>query len=78
MRTVLCFCTIYGYPAIYRTPATVAATPTVIQENVKHHIGEEEEKIFAQMQQMMSSGDLSNLGSRYEEVKRSALPVAAR
>jgi len=51
---------------------------TVIQENVKHHISEEEEKIFVQMQQMMSSDDLSNLGSRYEEVKRSALPVAAR
>ncbi len=51
---------------------------TVIQENVKHHIGEEEEKIFPQMQQKMGSDELSNLGSRYQEAKRSAMPVAAR
>jgi Hemerythrin HHE cation binding domain. len=51
---------------------------TVIQENVKHHISEEEEKIFPQMQQKMSSDELSNLASRYEEAKKSAMPVAAR
>jgi iron-sulfur cluster repair protein YtfE (RIC family) len=51
---------------------------TVIQENVKHHISEEEEKIFPQMQQKMSSDELSNLGSRYEDAKKSAMPVAAR
>ncbi|WP_292727763.1 hemerythrin domain-containing protein [Methanoculleus sp.] len=51
---------------------------TVIQENVKHHISEEEEKIFPKMQQKMSSDDLSNLGSKFEEAKRSAMPVAAR
>ncbi len=50
----------------------------VIEENVEHHISEEEEKIFPQMQQKMSSDDLSSLGSRYEEAKRSAMPVAAR
>lgn len=50
----------------------------VIQENVKHHISEEENEIFPQMQQKMSSSDLSSLGSRYEEAKRSAMPVAAR
>ncbi|CCJ35486.1 hemerythrin HHE cation binding domain protein [Methanoculleus bourgensis MS2] len=50
----------------------------VIQENVDHHISEEEEKIFPQMQQKMSSDELSSLGSRYEEAKRSAMPVAAR
>ena len=51
---------------------------TVIQENVKHHISEEEEHIFPEMQQKMSSDDLSSLGSSYEEAKKSALPVAAR
>ncbi len=50
----------------------------VIQENVEHHISEEEEKIFPQMQQKMSSNDLSSLGSQYEDAKRSAMPVAAR
>lgn len=50
----------------------------VIQENVDHHISEEEKKIFPQMQQKMSSDELSSLGSRYEEAKRSAMPVAAR
>ena len=50
----------------------------VIQENVDHHISEEEEKIFPQMQQKMSSDELLSLGSRYEEAKRSAMPVAAR
>ncbi len=49
----------------------------VIMENVMHHIGEEEEKIFTQMQQKMSSDDLSSLGSRYLDAKRAALPVAA-
>ena len=48
----------------------------VIQENVKHHINEEEERIFPQMQQKMDSNELSSLGSRYEEEKRSAIPVA--
>ncbi len=50
----------------------------VIQENVEHHISEEEDKIFPAMQQKMSSDELSSLGSRYEEAKRSAMPVAAR
>lgn len=51
---------------------------TVIQENVEHHISEEEDKIFPQMQQKMSSNELSSLGSKFEEAKRSAMPVAAR
>ena len=50
----------------------------VIQENVDHHICEEEDEIFPRMQQKMSSDELSSLGSRYEEAKRSAMPVAAR
>ena len=50
----------------------------VIQENVDHHISEEEKKIFPRMQQKMSSDELSSLGSRFEEAKRSAMPVAAR
>ncbi|MCM2466329.1 hemerythrin domain-containing protein [Methanoculleus oceani] len=50
----------------------------VIQENVKHHISEEEEEIFPQMQEKMSSDELSNLGSSYEEAKKSAMPVATR
>ncbi|MCK9298424.1 hemerythrin domain-containing protein [Methanoculleus sp. YWC-01] len=51
---------------------------TVIKENVKHHISEEEEHIFPEMQQKMGSDELTNLGSRYEEAKKSAMPVAAR
>lgn len=51
---------------------------TVIQENVKHHISEEEEEIFPKMQQKMSSDELSSLGSSYEEAKKSAVPMAAR
>jgi len=51
---------------------------TVIQENVKHHIGEEEEHIFPKMQQKMGSDELSSLGSSYEEAKKSAMPMAAR
>ena len=50
----------------------------VIEENLEHHISEEEEKIFPAMQQKMSSDELSSLGSRYEEAKRSAMPVAPR
>ncbi len=50
----------------------------VIQENVKHHISEEEEEIFPEMQQKMSNDELSSLGSSYEEAKKSAMPVAAR
>ncbi|BBL68949.1 hemerythrin domain-containing protein [Methanoculleus chikugoensis] len=51
---------------------------TVIQENVKHHISEEEEHIFPEMQQKMSSAELLSLGSSYEEAKKSAMPMAAR
>ncbi len=51
---------------------------TVIQENVKHHISEEEDHIFPEMQQKMSSSDLSSMGSSYEETKKSAMPMAAR
>ncbi|PKL63474.1 MAG: hemerythrin [Methanomicrobiales archaeon HGW-Methanomicrobiales-2] len=51
---------------------------TVIQENVEHHISEEEDKIFPEMQQKMSSDELSSLGGSYEDAKKAALPVAAR
>jgi len=50
----------------------------VIEENVEHHISEEEEKIFPQMQQKMSSDELSSIGSSYEQAKKSAMPMAAR
>ncbi|MDV2482657.1 hemerythrin domain-containing protein [Methanoculleus sp. Wushi-C6] len=50
----------------------------VIHENVEHHISEEEEHIFPQMQQEMSSDELSSIGSKYEESKKSAMPMAAR
>ncbi len=51
---------------------------TVIQENVKHHISEEEDHIFPEMQKKMSSDELSSLGSSYESAKKSAMPMAAR
>lgn len=54
------------------------AKMTVIKENVQHHISEEEEHIFPEMQQKMSSSDLSSMGSSYEEAKKSAMPMAAR
>ena len=50
----------------------------VIKENVQHHVSEEEEEIFPEMQQKMSSDELSSLGSSYEEAKKSAMPMAAR
>ncbi|NLA31583.1 MAG: hemerythrin domain-containing protein [Methanomicrobiales archaeon] len=50
----------------------------VIQENVSHHISEEEEKIFVQMQRKMSSDELSSLDSQYKEAKKSVIPVAAQ
>lgn len=50
----------------------------VIQENVKQHISEEEGDIFSKMQQKMSSDELSNLNSQYEESKKAVMPVAAR
>lgn len=50
----------------------------VILENVEHHISEEEDEIFPQMEQEMSSSELSNLSSQYEEAKRKAMPVAAQ
>ena len=50
----------------------------VIEENVEHHISEEEEKIFPQMQQKLSSDELSSIGSNYEQAKKSAMPMAAR
>lgn len=49
----------------------------VIRENVEHHIEEEEDKLFPAMQQKMSSDELIDLGSRYEEAKKSVIPVAA-
>ncbi|NLA39364.1 MAG: hemerythrin domain-containing protein [Methanomicrobiales archaeon] len=51
---------------------------TVIMENVQHHISEEEKHIFPEMQQKMSSSDLSGIGNGYEEAKKSAMPMAAR
>lgn len=53
------------------------AKMTVIKENVQHHISEEEH-IFPEMQQKMSSSELSSLGSSYEAAKKSAMPMAAR
>ena len=50
----------------------------VIQENVDHHISEEEDEIFPRMQQKMSSDELSTLHSRYMDAKRAVLPVASR
>ena len=43
-----------------------AAKLKVIQENVDHHISEEEDEIFPRMQQKMSCDEPSSLGSRYE------------
>ncbi|NQS74368.1 MAG: hemerythrin domain-containing protein [Methanoculleus sp.] len=50
----------------------------VIQENLQHHIREEEGIIFVEMQRRMSNDELSSLNSQYEEAKRSVMAVAAR
>ncbi|MGI6023102.1 MAG: hypothetical protein ACOX8D_08270 [Methanoculleus sp.] len=50
----------------------------VIQENLQHHIREEEGIIFGEMQRRMGSDELSSLNSQYEEAKRSVMAVAAR
>ncbi|RXE56122.1 hemerythrin [Methanoculleus taiwanensis] len=48
----------------------------VIRENVQHHVKEEEE-IFPKARQSFSSGDLEEMGSRFEEAK-GKVPMAAR
>jgi len=50
----------------------------VIQENLQHHIREEEGTIFVEMQRRMGGDELSSLNSQYEEAKRSVMAVAAR
>ncbi|HQC34579.1 MAG TPA: hemerythrin domain-containing protein [Methanoculleus sp.] len=50
----------------------------VIQENVAHHIREEEDQLFPAMQKKMSSDELSVLNTRYEDAKKAVLPVAPR
>lgn len=50
----------------------------VIQENLQHHIREEEGIIFGEMQRRMGGDELSSLNSQYEEAKRSVMAVAAR
>jgi len=50
----------------------------VIQENLQHHIREEEGTIFGEMQRRMGGDELSSLNSQYEEAKRSVMAVAAR
>ncbi len=49
----------------------------VIRENVQHHVKEEEEEIFPKARQSLSSSDLEDMGSRFEEAK-GKVPMAAR
>src|SRR3954469_14797836 len=46
------------------TDETWAAKVKVMQENVEHHVEEEEEKMFPQARKLFSEEDLEELGSR--------------
>lgn len=48
----------------------------VLQENVEHHLEEEEENILPRANRVFSSDELEDLGSRMAEVKASALEDA--
>lgn len=45
---------------------------TVLQENVLHHIKEEEKTLFPRMRKLLTKGELETLAERLEEAKRVA------
>jgi hemerythrin superfamily protein len=48
------------------------AKVTVMMENVRHHIGEEEHDLFPQVRSALGRKELQELGERLEEAKRTA------
>jgi hemerythrin-like domain-containing protein len=49
----------------------------VVQENVKHHIQEEEGEIFKEAQEKFSNDQLSDMGSKFQDAK-GMMPSMAR
>jgi hemerythrin-like domain-containing protein len=52
------------------TDETWAAKVKVMQENLEHHIEEEEEKMFPQARKLFEDEDLEKLGEQVEQRKR--------
>jgi hemerythrin superfamily protein len=48
------------------------AKVTVMMENVRHHVGEEEHELFPQVRSAMGRKELQELGGRLEEARRTA------
>jgi hemerythrin superfamily protein len=48
------------------------AKMTVLMENIRHHVGEEEEDLFPKLKRLMDSADLAVLGEAMEAAKKMA------
>ncbi|HLM55199.1 MAG TPA: hypothetical protein VK422_03665, partial [Pyrinomonadaceae bacterium] len=46
----------------------------VLQENVEHHVEEEEEEMFQKARQVLSEEEIDTLGARMEEEKKRLQP----
>jgi hemerythrin-like domain-containing protein len=51
-----------------------AAKLKVLQENVEHHVEEEEEEMFQKARQVLSEEEINTLGARMEEEKKRLQP----
>jgi hemerythrin-like domain-containing protein len=59
------------------TPVTAeewTAKLKVLQENVEHHVEEEEEEMFQKARQVLSEEEINDLGARMEEEKKRLQP----
>ena len=50
-----------------------AAALKVLKEDVMHHVGEEEDKLFPKVRKVLSKQQLEDLGTRMEELKMQLL-----
>jgi hemerythrin superfamily protein len=55
-----------------------AADLQVLQEDVEHHIGEEEDDLFPKVKKLLSTSELEELGARMERMKSERLAAAKR
>jgi hemerythrin superfamily protein len=55
-----------------------AAGLKVLQEDVEHHIGEEEDDLFPKVKKLLSASELQELGARMEQMKSERLAAAKR
>jgi hemerythrin superfamily protein len=55
-----------------------AADLQVLQEDVEHHIGEEEGDLFPKIKKLLSTSELEELGARMEAMKSERLAAAKR